>query len=254
MQFHLVPAFQQKPLSNNSVTPVAKPDPFGDPEPDFIVAETEHHLVQLNKFCAVCPQLLLHPKKYAPQAESLDCGDFMAAWDILDRLGETQHVGFYNCGIESGSSQPYRHIQIIPSPSSEEFLFFPDKPAMCNQLAMRKHPSEPPALMAVPFFCLLVGIAGKGVEESYTLYQEMLKTSESTLGQTPVAHNVVFTANWLCVIPRRRARIGRCAANSMGMMGLIWVASEEERDGWNSFGLSKHLSELGYPPRHNRKV
>jgi hypothetical protein len=66
MQFHLVPAFQQKPLANSSVTPVAKPDPFGDPGPDFTVAETEHHLLQLNKFCAVRPQLLLHPKMYAP--------------------------------------------------------------------------------------------------------------------------------------------------------------------------------------------
>jgi sulfate adenylyltransferase (ADP) / ATP adenylyltransferase len=251
MQFHLVPAFQKKPLPDKSIdTPVAKPDPFGDPEPDFVVAETENHLVQLNKFCAVCPQLLLHPKKYALQAECLGLDDFVAAWDILSRLGDTQHVGFYNCGLESGSSQLYRHIQIIPSPNSDEFQLFPDKPAMRSQLVSQHYPSEPPASMAVPFFCLIVGIAGKGADEAHALYREMLSTSESTLRYVPIAHNVVFTADWLCVIPRRRAKIGEVAANSMGMMGLIWVASEEERDGWNSFRLSKHLSQLGYPPQH----
>ena len=250
MQFHLVPAFQQKPMSNISTTsPNAKPDPFGDPEPEFIVDETEHHFVQLNKFCAVCPQLLIHPKKYAPQAESLDSDDIVAAWDILNRLGETQHVAFYNCGIESGSSQPYRHIQIIPSPNSEEFLLFPDKPAMRNHLEGQNHPTEPPISMSVPFFCLLVGITGKNTEERYALYREMLSTSESTLGQALFAHNVVFTTDWLCVIPRRRASVGKCATNSIGMMGLIWVAFEDERDRWNALGLSKHLAELGYPPR-----
>jgi ATP adenylyltransferase len=244
MQFHLVPAFQQKPLANTPVTPVAKPDPFGDPESDFIVAGMEHYLLQLNKFCAVRPQLLLHPKKYAPQAESLDCADFEAAWDIMDRLGKTKHVGFYNCGIESGSSQPYRHIQIIQRPNSDEFLFFPDR----HHLGIPKLSSEPQPPMAVPFFCLVAGINDKGPREMFSLYKEMLKSSESTLGQVLVAHNVVYTADWICVTPRRRARIGKCAANSMGMMGLIWVASEEEREGWNSLGCSELLSELGYSP------
>jgi ATP adenylyltransferase len=251
MQFRLVTAFQQKPMPDQSITTtIAKPGPFGDPEPDFIVAETEHHLVQLNKFCAVCPQLLLHPKKFVPQAESLDFDDFVAAWNILYRLGDTQHIGFYNCGIESGSSQSYRHIQFIPLPCEEDFMFFPDRPVMRNHLVKENQPVEPPVSMAIPFFCLLAGITGEDAEEAFKLYQKMLNSSESTLGQIPVAHNVVFTQNWLCVIPRRQAKIGQCAANSMGMMGMIWVASEEERDEWNSLGLSKHLTELGYPPQN----
>jgi ATP adenylyltransferase/5',5'''-P-1,P-4-tetraphosphate phosphorylase II len=243
MQFHLVPAFKQKPLYNKPITPAAKPDPFGDPEPDFIVANTEHHILQLNKFCAVCPQLLLHPKKYAPQAESLEHGDFAAACDVLERLGKTQYVAFYNCRIESGSSQAYRHIQIIPRPDPEEFLLFPDK---WTGLAKLKHPCEPPLEMAIPFRCLGVGIVDKSVDEMFTVYSEMLKSLESALGLAPVAHNVIFTSNWLVVIPRRRARVGICAANAMGMIGMIWVASAEEREGWNSLRLSKNLSELGY--------
>jgi ATP adenylyltransferase/5',5'''-P-1,P-4-tetraphosphate phosphorylase II len=52
-------------------------------------------------------------------------------------------VGFYNCRIEPGSSQPCRHIQFIPVPSSEEFLFFPDKPVMQNQLAKQSFRAFP---------------------------------------------------------------------------------------------------------------
>jgi ATP adenylyltransferase len=192
--------------------------------------------------------LLVHPKKYAPQAESLTGADFDAAMQTMDRLGKSEWVAFYNCGIESGSSQPYRHVQIIPRPNSEEFLFFPDKYA---QLASINKSARPTA--DIPFFCLLVGIAGENADIVYSLYEEMLARSESTLGHALVAHNAVFTTDWLCVIPRRRARIGICAANAMGMMGLIWVANQEERDVWDELGLSRRLSDFGYTPIRSKE-
>lgn len=248
MQFHLVPAFEQKPMPNQTnETPEAKPDPFGNPEKDFILTETEHHYVQLNKFCAVCPQMLLFPKQYAPQAERLELQDFVAAWDILGRLGETSYLGFYNCGIESGSSQSYRHIQIIPVPDPEEFQFFPDKPSMRSAIALKKKPLQPPPELSIPFFCLVASTNGMSPEGVHVLYQTLLTTCETMLEEHIDAHNLIFTVGWICIVPRRRASIGQCAANSMGMMGLIWVGSQEEREEWNSLGLSKHLTELGYP-------
>jgi ATP adenylyltransferase len=165
----------------------------------------------------------------------------------MGRLGMEQHVAFYNCGIQSGSSQPYRHIQIIPQPRSDEFVFFPDRPAFREKLSKLQGPLEPPISTAVPFICLVASIASKSASEVSILYQDMLKSLESRLGEALVAHNLVFTSHWLCIIPRRRARVGNIATNSMGMMGLVWVASEEEREGWNSHGLSKLLIQFGYP-------
>jgi ATP adenylyltransferase/5',5'''-P-1,P-4-tetraphosphate phosphorylase II len=258
LQFRIISAFAEKPLPNQGVAPehtTARPDPFGNPEPDFVIAKTDSHLLQLNKFCALCPQLLLHPNNYAPQAEPLACDDFIAAWDILDRLGASQHISFYNCGDESGSSQPYRHIQIISTPSRDEFVFFPDTSLMRNHMQVEQIPSEPPSTLSVPFFCLVHNVATLNAKQVHVAYQEMLTSCERTLGQNIVAHNLVFTRDWLCVIPRKNSGAKHGPANSMGMMGMIWVATDDERNDWNVLGLSKHIANLGYlPTRSSREI
>lgn len=72
--------------------------------------------------------LILHTTLFAPQTDDLDVGDLTAAWAILRQL-ETPQMIIYNCGVEAGSSQGHKHIQIFPRQDSEDFQMFPSKAA-----------------------------------------------------------------------------------------------------------------------------
>ena len=70
--------------------------------------------------------LILHTTLFVPQTNDLDIGDLAAAWAILRQI-ETPQMIIYNCGVEAGSSQGHKHIQIFPRQDSENFLMFPSK-------------------------------------------------------------------------------------------------------------------------------
>lgn len=70
--------------------------------------------------------LILHTTLFAPQTDDLDVGDLTAAWAILRQV-ETPQMIIYNCGVEAGSSQGHKHIQIFPRQDSENFQMFPSK-------------------------------------------------------------------------------------------------------------------------------
>ncbi len=56
-----------------------------------------------------------------------------------------------------------------------------------------------------------------------------------------------MTDEWVCVIPQRCARKGIAKANSAGMLGLVWLKDQAERDAWTKFSLTEHLAYLGFP-------
>lgn len=70
--------------------------------------------------------LILHTTLFAPQTEDLDVDDLTAAWAILRHM-QTPQMIIYNCGVEAGSSQGHKHIQIFPRQDSEKFQMFPSK-------------------------------------------------------------------------------------------------------------------------------
>lgn len=61
-------------------------------------------------------------------------------------------------------------------------------------------------------------------------------------------HNVAFTSRWIVVIPRRKAAVNKEAGvNTLGMLGVIAVATEKEIENWVKLGLTNSLTELGVP-------
>ena len=70
--------------------------------------------------------LILHTSLFVPQTEDLDRNDLTAAWVILKQI-ETPQMIIYNCGVEAGSSQGHKHVQIFPRVDSEKFQMFPSK-------------------------------------------------------------------------------------------------------------------------------
>lgn len=59
------------------------------------------------------------------------------------------------------------------------------------------------------------------------------------------AYNVCLTDSWLCLIPRRRGRLQGVGTNAAGMLGLVWVGDQAEREDWDKLGHSRHLERLG---------
>lgn len=54
-----------------------------------------------------------------------------------------------------------------------------------------------------------------------------------------------MTREWTVVIPRRADQVSGLSANAAGMMGLVWVSTEEEMEKWKRKGPWGILGELG---------
>jgi len=67
---------------------------------------------------------LLHTNEFEKQTDLLNRFDLDAGWNVLSRL-DTPHMIFYSCGIEAGSSQGHKHLQIVPLPDKKEYQMFP---------------------------------------------------------------------------------------------------------------------------------
>ena len=127
-RFDLTPALSKKPVLSPDDPGRSKPiGPFVDPPDEWIIARFgQTHKLILNKYCVYRPMLILHTTLFVPQTHDLDVGDLTAAWAILRQI-ETPQMIIYNCGVEAGSSQGHKHIQIFPRQDSEEFPMFPSK-------------------------------------------------------------------------------------------------------------------------------
>lgn len=67
-------------------------------------------------------------------------------------------------------------------------------------------------------------------------------------GAAACPHNLIFTRRWMLVVPRRRGAVKKgIAANAIGMLGVIPVASREEMESWIELGPVHALKELGVP-------
>lgn len=126
--FDVTPALSKKPILPPDDPGRSKPiGPFVDPPDEWIIVRIgQSHKLILNKYCVYRPMLILHTTLFAPQTDGLDISDLTAAWAILRQI-ETPQMIIYNCGVEAGSSQGHKHIQIFPRRDSQEFQMFPSK-------------------------------------------------------------------------------------------------------------------------------
>lgn len=113
---------QRKPrIESNSAPKPAFRDPFAaeNLEQDLFVQRIhdEHNLV-LNKFCVVEEHVVLPTVEFRPQEEPLTVQDLRAMWTAMQGL---DGFAFFNCGYESGASQPHKHMQLNSYPSFKQF-------------------------------------------------------------------------------------------------------------------------------------
>ena len=93
--------------------------PFLNPdEGDFITPVGSSHFLLLNKYCVYKPMMLLPTTEFALQTNDLELSDLTAALAVIKAF-KTKQMMIFNCGINAGSSQGHKHMQIFPVPGHE---------------------------------------------------------------------------------------------------------------------------------------
>ncbi|GAA6047310.1 hypothetical protein JCM3770_001880 [Rhodotorula araucariae] len=291
-EVRFAPALAKKPeaerkddLGTKDDKPV---DPFAPPyQQDLYVAEEtvqeddddagEGFVVLLNKFCVTPRHFLLVTKEFRKQATPLSPLEAFTAWSILKQLGSREkHIAFFNCGAESGASQPHKHLQFIPvSNGMAPFDSFID----AHKPAKRQTPFQLPlpyanftALLDPPASASradLVAYLGQRFLELLDLlidHRRRLSLSDpdalggngdgdarTSMRLSDLSYNVVMTQAYLHVVPRRRekypTRSGRAVSvNSLGFAGMVLVKEQEALDDIREVGVLAVLKEVGLPP------
>ncbi|OBS28325.1 hypothetical protein FPOA_02266 [Fusarium poae] len=185
---------------------------------------TTHFLVA-NKFCFARPHLMLltsdgNERQYKP----LDQNDWQALSNVLTDLGH-DYVAFFNCGQDGGCSRLHKHMQLMPKPKDSFAAFMdnedvtePDIPFQWFYHRFESLSPQPNELLNTYEQLLRKATdVGEGLSE----HADSLPTGAA------IPHNMLVTNQWMMVLPRRRAAVNKEAgANSIGMMGVIAVATQ----------------------------
>lgn len=91
-----------------------------------------------------------------------------------------------------------------------------------------------------------------GPKEVLAVYEQMLAKLKSLLGlddslSAHFPHNVALGRNWIIVIPRRNPGVGGAYGNTLSMLGMVSVATDDELKCWLSQGPRQVQSQLGVP-------
>ena len=188
---------------------------------------------------------ILHTKKYEKQAEDLGVDDIETLWAVLGAL-DTQDEGegtmaIYNCGAEAGASQGHKHVQLFPKPDPDTFTLYPYQLTLSTS-AISTHPTVPyvHAILAIP--------ANASADEVFAVYEKLLAEIRPLMKKEGMEdYNVIIVKEWMLLIPRRHHGREGVECNAVGMMGMVWLRGEADREGWERLGLTEHLQWLGFP-------
>jgi ATP adenylyltransferase len=101
----------------------------------------------------------------------------------------------------------------------------------------------------VPFKHFVLCIPTKATaKEVFNRYQRLLQETQKSLKEAKQGndYNVILTLDWIVLIPRSKAEWGGpFGANAQGMIGLVSVRDQEEKDRWTKLGWAAHLRDLG---------
>lgn len=156
----------------------------------------------------------------------------------------------YNCGEAAGASRSHKHLQILPyaacvgkveddTPGS--FSMFPD--AVDDAVARAELPFS---------YCIARTLpretdaqAPRELKRIYDGLVEQAIKETGFRGGEQMAHNLVMVREWMLLIPRSKARVGKCVTGATGVVGMVWVGSEAEAEEWRRVGFLRALGEMG---------
>jgi ATP adenylyltransferase len=112
------------------------------------------------------------------------------------------------------------------------------------------YPAISASIEHVPFKHYVVRLpCHADTETVYKAYLRLLDASREVLAKSDEGsrdYNVAMAADWIAVIPRRNSE-GPYGANAAGMLGIVYLPDQQERDKWSQLGYTKQLVAFGIP-------
>ena len=222
-----------------------KPNPFLPYEKEMFVADiSETHLCLLNKFNVIPRHLLIVTRAFEDQETLLTRKDFDA---VCTCMREFESLAFYNGGETAGASQKHKHLQMIPLPmgegtgdrKSERGPRIPMAP-LFEKARFDKGLAVIPGLPFRHGFGVFSPDLSNSVEEfaevAYHLYRRML----NEVGLNPLSdleterqsgpYNLLFTREWMLLVPRSREFFGPVSINALGFAGALLAKNQQEKE------------------------
>ncbi|KAI8820453.1 ATP adenylyltransferase-domain-containing protein [Fimicolochytrium jonesii] len=304
-QIRLAPQLAKKPIANPAAAPpidslpsvvvakegdgragevkVLRSNPFLPYDP-LLKVNTEElylpkHNLLLNKFSIVKGHVLLTTKDFESQLSPLNRDDFAAVHSILQSPAMPRYMCFFNCGANSGASQPHKHLQLLPeSPEDKDIVFPPIHSVLSYFQEDRSRgsigtptsfPAFPcahsitvlPPLPASPVDCGIVleqiytntltsAFANAGIEIDTALTPDSNEGADAAVDRrAQPSYNVVLTKELLLIVPRRAEKAigGLLSLNSVAFAGMMLVKSEEGLRRTVEVGPVDVLRAVGFP-------
>ncbi|KAG5518787.1 hypothetical protein PMAC_002758 [Pneumocystis sp. 'macacae'] len=218
-------------------------NPFDPPETSLYVQDigTDYSII-LNKYFIVPKHFLLITKEFKQQKDGLVPNDITLTWECLDSMKD-RHMAFYNCGFQSGASQPHKHIQFISLKNCGISMLYPDE-VPANSTSVNTpwfHPK-------IPFIHYIFRITSCLPVDLINMFSRLLSLiieAAQALEMTEISYSFVMTKQWMFMAPRTMESWNYISVNSTGMVGMFLVKSEEELNLVKDTGILKILKQLG---------
>jgi sulfate adenylyltransferase (ADP) / ATP adenylyltransferase len=232
------------------------------------------HLCLLNKFNVVDYHFLIVTRQFEAQDSWLNLADFEA---LVCCLQAVDGLAFFNGGTVAGSSQPHKHLQVVPYTDSltafpmEQVMMSPScveepDPAEESDLAEESDSKKGRvALVTSPLLpfrhAILRGSSLKELSlrelpeplsaQHYLACYHRLLTAVGITGpygdglQT-AAYNLLCTRQWMLIVPRSQEKVGHISVNALGFAGSLLVRNPEMLAQLRALTPMGLLQQVGY--------
>lgn len=223
----------------------------------FVTHLTETHLCLLNKYNVVDHHILMVTRAFEAQDDWLNFQDFLATWACLSEL---DGLAFYNGGKDAGSSQPHKHLQLVPYLISPQESQFPIETLLDSVLASANHQESIATIPELPFVHALTAIDFTQFQSPIAAATQMLECYRMLLqavGLQPDGivndkkqsgpYNLLMTRRWMLLIPRSHESYASIQVNSLGFAGALLVRSAEQMQQLKQMKPLTLLSQVAVP-------
>ncbi|MGB3298686.1 MAG: DUF4922 domain-containing protein [Phormidesmis sp.] len=269
-------SFKEKARKQREKT--AATNPFLPYEEDLYVTDiSKTHLCLLNKFNVVDHHFLIVTRQFEPQENWLTLADFEALIRCLD---EVDGLAFFNGGTAAGSSQPHKHLQVVPYPTEEadpltDFSVegaiaaiedsgeivrasrLPFRHAITKRLArdsnLKRDGEGDRSKSGLAQAESAQTSAAPGKAEQYLTYYRTLLSAVGIAsngdwqGRQTAAYNFLCTREWMMIVPRRQEKYVNVSVNSLGFAGSLLVKDEQTLAQLEAIGPMTLLQKVSVP-------
>ena len=215
-------------------------NPFLPYEDDLYVCDiSKTHLCLLNKFNVVDNHFLIVTKAFELQENWLNLQDFEA---LAQCLAEVDGLGFFNGGRVAGSSQPHKHLQVVPLMEGKTAI-----DAAIASLAVGRVVRSPlfPYSHAIFRWEELLS-APQLVERYRELLAAVGITSDRWQGEQTAPYSFLCTRRWMMIVPRSQEKYAGISVNSLGFAGSLLVKDRQTLAQLEEIGPMRLLQAVGY--------